>query len=61
MIGEFERIGNVLEENQTEDNVLVFGGIHVVAQLIGGPHSFSSKPSGPPLFLDEGRLVLGMM
>jgi hypothetical protein len=31
----FKSIGDVLEENQTEDDVFVFGGIHVAAQLIG--------------------------
>jgi len=38
-----EGIGYVLEENQAEDQVLVFGGVHVGAQLVGG---------GPEGFLD---------
>jgi hypothetical protein len=31
-----EGIRNVLEENQAQYHVLVLGGIHVFAQLIGG-------------------------
>ena len=30
-----ERVGNVLEENETKDDVLVFGRVHVAAQLVG--------------------------
>jgi hypothetical protein len=29
-----ERIRNILQENQTEDNVLVFGGVHAAAQRV---------------------------
>src|SRR5688500_7794733 len=29
-----ERVGNVLEKKQTEDNVLVLGGIHAAAQRV---------------------------
>jgi hypothetical protein len=29
-------IGDVLEKNETEDDVFVFGGVHVAAQLVGG-------------------------
>ena len=31
-----ERIGDVLKEDEAEDNVLVFSRVHVVAQLVGG-------------------------
>ena len=31
-----EGIGDVLQEDQAEDDVLVFGRVHVVAQGIGG-------------------------
>jgi hypothetical protein len=30
-----ERIGDIFQENQAEDDVLVFGGVHVVAKLVG--------------------------
>ena len=33
-----ERIGNVLEEDQAEDDVLIFRRVHIVAQCVGrGP------------------------
>ena len=33
-----ERVGDVFEKNQAEDDVLVFAGIHVAAELFsGGP------------------------
>ncbi len=39
-----KRIGNVLQENQPQNHVLVFGGVHVVPQLVRrGPH-FGLKP-----------------
>ncbi len=31
-----EGVGDVLEEDQAEDDMLVLGGVHVVAQLVGG-------------------------
>jgi hypothetical protein len=31
-----EGVGDVLDEDQPEDQVLVFGGVHVGAQLVGG-------------------------
>ena len=31
-----EGVGDVLQEDQTEHDVLVLGGVHVVPQLIGG-------------------------
>ena len=38
-----EGVGDVLEEDEAEDDVLVLGGIHVGAELVGG---------GPEGFLD---------
>ena len=36
-----ECVGNVLDENQAQHDVLVFGGVHVGAQLVGrGPECF---------------------
>ncbi len=35
-----ERVGDVLEEEQAKDHVLVLGGVHRAAQLVcGGPES----------------------
>ena len=31
-----ESIGNVFEEDEAQHDVLVFGGVHVGAQLVGG-------------------------
>src|SRR5258708_7920967 len=39
----FEGVGDVLEEDQPEDDVFVFGRVHVVAQCVG---------SGPELRLE---------
>ena len=39
-----EGVGDVLEEDQAEDDVLVLGRVHVVAQLVGGGQSLASKP-----------------
>jgi hypothetical protein len=38
-----EAIGNVLEEDQAERDVLVVGRLHVAAQLVGGLEQFSLK------------------
>jgi hypothetical protein len=35
-----ERVGDVLEEDQAEDDVLVLGRVHVVAQRVGGGPEF---------------------
>ena len=32
----FEGVADVLQEHQTEHDMLVFGGVHVVAELVGG-------------------------
>lgn len=39
----FERVGNVLEENQPKNDVLVFRRIHVVAKRICCSPKFGSK------------------
>ena len=39
-----EGVGDVLEEDQAEDDVLVLGRVHVVAQRVGGGQSLASKP-----------------
>ncbi len=31
-----EGVGDVLQEDQAEDDMLVLGGVHVAAQLLGG-------------------------
>ncbi len=47
-----EGVGDVLEEDQAEDDVLVLGGVHVVAQRVGG---------GPELRLEaDGGAVVGV-
>jgi hypothetical protein len=38
-----EGVGNVFDEDEAKDNVLVFGSVHIGAQLVGG---------GPECFLD---------
>ena len=45
----FECIGDVFQENQTEDDVLVLRRVHVVAKSISRAQSFDSKPSGVPV------------
>ena len=39
-----ERVGNVLEKDQPQDDVLVLGRVHVVAQRIGGLPELGFKP-----------------
>ena len=38
-----EGVGDVLEEDQAEDDVLVLGGVHVAAQRVGGVPEFAFK------------------
>ena len=38
-----ERVGDVLQEYQAKDDVLVFRRVHVVAKLIGGKPKFGLK------------------
>ena len=37
-------VGNIFQENEAEDDVLVFSRLHVVAQLIGGEPELGLKP-----------------
>jgi hypothetical protein len=41
-----EGIGDVLEEDEAEDDVLVFRSVHVVAQLIRGQPQLGLEPEG---------------
>ena len=36
----FEGVGDVFEEDEAEDDVFVFGGVHVIAEFIGGEPEF---------------------
>ncbi len=52
-----ERVGDVLDEDEAEDDVLVFCRVHVVAQLVGGEPELGLKAdSGGRL---GGVLALG--
>ena len=43
-----ERVGDVLEEDEAEDDVLVLGGVHIVAHLVGcRPHRRLEAEIGP--------------
>ncbi len=39
-----EGVGDVFEEDEAEDDVLVFRGVHVVAEFVGSCQSLASKP-----------------
>jgi len=41
-----EGIGDVLEENEAEDDVLVLRRVHVVAQLVCGQPQLGLEPEG---------------
>jgi hypothetical protein len=41
-------VGNILEKNQAKNDVLVFGSVHVVAELIGGLPEFGLEPNIGP-------------
>jgi hypothetical protein len=55
----FEGVADVLEEDQAQDDVLVFGRVHVVAQGIGGLPELRLKAEviGPGLRLAPGSSV----
>jgi hypothetical protein len=44
----FEAVGDVFEENQPEDDVLVLRSVHIVAEFVGGQPElgFKAKVSG---------------
>ena len=44
-----EGVRGVFQENEAEHDVLVLGGVQVVAELVGGSQSFASNPSVDPL------------
>jgi hypothetical protein len=39
-----EGVGDVLEEDEAEDDVLVLRRVHIVAQGVGAAQSFDSNP-----------------
>ena len=39
----FETVGDVLEEDQAEDDVLVLGRVHVATELVGGEPKLGFK------------------
>ena len=39
-----EGVGDVLQEDQPQDNVLVLGGVQIVAELVGGGSKGGLKP-----------------
>ena len=47
-----ERVGDVLQKDQAEDDVLVFGGVHIGTQHVGGAPELALKADG-------GGVVLG--
>ena len=47
----FEGVRDVLQEDETEHDMLIFGSVHVAAHLVGCGPEFSSKPRGTPLVL----------
>ena len=49
-----EGVGDVLEEDQAEDDVLVLGRLHVVAQLVGGDHP---QPQAPAANHSDGAKI----
>ena len=42
----FEGVGDVFEEDEAEDDVLVFRRVHVVAQLVGGEPELGLEADG---------------
>jgi hypothetical protein len=52
-----EGVGNVFQKDETENNVLVLGGIHVVAEFVrSSPQSLLESERGPIAIL----LVCGL-
>ena len=57
-----EAVGDVLEEDQTENYVLVFGGIHIGAHLVsGGPQSFLQVLQGAAGLAGFGGIAAGFL
>ncbi len=53
-----EGVGDVFEEDEAEDDVLVFRRVHVVAELVGGEPELGLEAEVGGLFL-LGRFFLG--
>ena len=54
-----EGVGDVLQEDEAEDDVLVFRGVHVVAELVGGePELGLEAEVGGGVFRRSGRGLL---
>ena len=56
MLG-LERVGDVLEEDQPQDYVLVLGRVHVISERVGGGPAFDFKAEvggGVGLFAGRG-------
>ena len=49
-----EGVGDVLEEDEAEHDVLVLGGVHVVAQRVGGGPQLRLEP-------DRGRALVSVL
>ena len=59
MLG-FEGIGDVLEKDQAQNDVLVLGRVHVVAQRVGGGPELSFEAEvGAGVFIRFFRRFLG--
>lgn len=48
----FEGVGDVFEEDEAEDDVFVLGGVHIIAEFIGGEPEFGFEA-------DDGGVGLG--
>ena len=51
-----EGVGDVLQEDQAEDDVLVLGRVHVVAELVGGQPEFALEAQIRPIRAVCGHL-----
>src|SRR5690606_9020528 len=51
-----ERVGDVLEEDEAEDDVLVLRGVHVAAELVSGLPEFLFEPQARAVVLFGVRL-----
>ena len=57
----FEGVGDVLEENQAKDDVLVLGGVHRAAQGVGHRPQFSLVADGGPAIRDSLCCALSLL
>ena len=56
-----EGVGDVLEEDQAEDDVLVLGRVHVVAELVGGGPERGLEAEIPSVLGGLGAACLGLL